>query len=119
MALRVLEVIQRENLVHNARSVGEYLKNGLLALSRHYPNVIRSVRGLGLMLGFELDPNIPALARNGKAPSLEFASRLHDAGLLTIPSGTHVIRLLPALNLPRQQAEEGLGIIEKVVRTLA
>jgi len=118
VALRILEVIQRENLAQNARSAGEYLKNELLALSRNYPNVIRSARGLGLMLGLELAPDIPVLAHNGKAPSLEFVSRLHDAGLLTIPSGAHVIRLLPALNLSRQQAAEGIGIIEKVVRTL-
>ena len=46
-------------------------------------------------------------------------NRLHDAGLLTIPSGTQVVRLLPALNLARPQAEEGIAIIERVARELA
>ena len=56
---------------------------------------------------------------NGKAASLQFVHRLHDAGLLAIPSGTQVIRLLPALNLTPEQAQEGLAIIERVVKTVA
>jgi 4-aminobutyrate aminotransferase-like enzyme len=38
---------------------------------------------------------------------------------LTIPSGTQVIRLLPPLNLTRSQAEEGIGIIERLTEALA
>jgi acetylornithine aminotransferase/acetylornithine/N-succinyldiaminopimelate aminotransferase len=119
VALRVLEVIQRENLADNARAVGEFCRTKLLALSHKHPNVIKAVRGLGLMIGFELAPNIPALANDGKAASLQFVNRLHEAGLLTIPSGTQVIRLLPPLNLTRSQAEEGIGIIERVTEALA
>src|SRR5207249_5579846 len=98
VALRVLEVIQSENLADNARNVGEYCKTKLLALAQKHPNVIRAVRGLGLMIGMELASDIRALANDGKAASLQFVSRLHDAGVLTIPSGTQVIRLLPPLN---------------------
>ena len=119
VALRVLEVIQSENLADNARNVGEYCKIKLLALSQKHPNVIRAVRGLGLMIGIELGSDIPALTNDGKAASLQFAGRLHDAGLLTIPSGTQVIRLLPPLNLTRSQAEEGISIIERVTEALA
>jgi len=72
-----------------------------------------------LMIGIELASDIPALADDGKAASLQFANRLHDAGLLTIPSGTQVIRLLPPLNLTRSQAEEGISIIERVTEALA
>ena len=119
VALRVLEVIQSENLADNARNVGEYCKTKLLALSQKYPNVIRAVRGLGLMIGIELASDIPALANDGKAASLQFVDRLHDAGLLTIPSGTQVVRLLPPLNLTRSQAEEGIGSIERLTEALA
>jgi acetylornithine aminotransferase/acetylornithine/N-succinyldiaminopimelate aminotransferase len=119
VALRVLEVIQRENLADNARNIGEFCKSKLLALAQKHPNVIQAVRGLGLMLGIELVPDIPALANNGRAASLQFVDRLHDAGLLTIPSGTQVIRLLPPLNLTRSQAEEGIGIIERLTESLA
>jgi len=119
VALKVLEVIERENLAENARNVGEYCKTQLLALSQKHPNVIQAVRGLGLMIGIELAPDIPALANDGKAASLQFVSRLHEAGLLSIPSGTQVVRLLPPLNLTRPQAEEGIGIIERLTKALA
>lgn len=119
VALRVLEVIQGERLAENARVVGEFLKTELLSLSQRYPTVIKTVRGLGLMLGVELAPGIRAIADNGKAPSLQLVTRLHEAGLLTIPSGNQVIRLLPPLNLRRSEAEEGIGIIENIARALA
>jgi len=119
VALRVLDVIQREKLADNARSVGEFLKTALTALSQKYPKVIQTVRGLGLMIGIELAPDHPAFANDDQAPSLQFVNRLHGAGVLTIPAGTRVIRLLPPLNLTLQQAEEGTRLIEQVVLTLA
>jgi acetylornithine/N-succinyldiaminopimelate aminotransferase len=45
-------------------------------------------------------------------------NRLHDAGVLTIPAGTQIVRLLPPLNLTPQEAREGLERIEEVVRSL-
>ena len=77
-----------------------------------------SVRGLGFMIGLELAADIPAFTAENKAASLQFVNLLHEAGLLTIPSGMHVIRLLPALNLRRQEAEEGVAIIESVAAKL-
>jgi acetylornithine aminotransferase/acetylornithine/N-succinyldiaminopimelate aminotransferase len=118
VALRVLEVVRREGLADNARGVGEYLRAELSALSKKHPNVIKTVRGVGLMLGIELAPNIPALSNNGRAASLQFVTRLHEAGLLTIPSGNQVIRLLPPLNLRRNEAEEGIRIIASVLANL-
>ena len=44
--------------------------------------------------------------------------QLHDAGLLTIPAGADVFRLLPALNLTKEDADEGLALIESVVKEL-
>ena len=120
VALKVLEVIEQEKLDTNAREVGEFLKSGLLALSQRYPTVIRIVRGLGLMIGIELTPDIRALPGDtSKSQAVRFANLLHAAGLLTIPAGTQILRLLPALNLRRVEAEEGLGIIESVVKKLA
>lgn len=118
VALKILEVIQRDKLADNARAQGEFLKAGLVRLAGKFPQLIKSVRGLGLMTGFELMPNIPALAGNGKAPSLQFVRRLHEAGLLAIPAGQQVLRLLPPLNLRRQEAEEGLQIVESVLARL-
>ncbi len=120
VALKILEVIQTEKLADNARNVGEFLKSGLQQLSQKYPGVIHNVRGLGLMLGMELVPDLTKLPGDpGKAQSLRFVNQLHAAGLLTIPAGTQVIRLLPALNLAPAEAEAGLKIIESAVAKLA
>jgi len=119
VALKVFEVIQRERLADNARSVGEFLKTELNRLAQRYPQIVKGVRGLGLMVGFELAADIPALANNNKPAAIQFVNRLHEAGVLTIPSGNQVIRLLPPLNLRRIEAEEGLKIIESVIAKLA
>jgi acetylornithine/N-succinyldiaminopimelate aminotransferase len=73
------------------------------------------------MLGIELaeKDRIPAFAASDKTASIQFVNRLHEAAVLAIPSGAQVIRLLPALNLTRSQAEEGLKAIEAVVSKLA
>jgi acetylornithine/N-succinyldiaminopimelate aminotransferase len=119
VALKIFEVIERDHLAENARSVGQFLLGELSRLAQEFPTVIRTARGVGLMIGFELAPQVPGLTAPGKAPSLRCVSRLHEAGLLTIPSGTQVVRLLPPLNLSHAQAAEGLSIIENLVRGLA
>jgi acetylornithine aminotransferase/acetylornithine/N-succinyldiaminopimelate aminotransferase len=119
VALKILDVIQRENLAENARQVGGYLKTGLQQLAQKYPDVIQNVRGLGLMLGIELAPNIPNLpGDSSKTQAIRFVNLLHAAGLLTIPAGTQIIRILPPLNLKQSEAEEGLKLIESVVAKL-
>ena len=121
VGLRVLEVIEREKLEANSRAVGEFLKSGLLELKRRHPAVIRGVRGLGLMLGMELSPDLARTMPGdpNKSVAVCFTNLLHTAGLLAIPAGTQIIRLLPALNLQRAEAEEGLRILEAVVARLA
>jgi acetylornithine/N-succinyldiaminopimelate aminotransferase len=109
VALRVLDVIKRNDLEANARRVGKLLLDRLRDLQRKYPKVLRDVRGLGLMIGIEFDPKFGAI---------EIAKRLHEKNLLTVPAATSVIRLLPPLNLSQSEAEEGLRIIEEVVEAL-
>ncbi len=119
VALKILEVIQRDKLADNARGEGEFLKNGLRQLSEKFPKILNSARGLGLMVGFELASNIPAFVGKEKTPAIQFVNRLHEAGLLAIPAGNQVLRLLPPLNLRRHEAEEGLKIIESVAYGLS
>ena len=120
VALKILEVIQREKLADNARQIGDFLKTGLQGLIVRYPTVLKAVRGLGLMLGLELAPDIATLPGDTtKTPATRFTNLLHNAGLLVIPAGGQVIRLLPPLNLTRAEAEEGLKLIESVVAKLA
>jgi acetylornithine/N-succinyldiaminopimelate aminotransferase len=119
VALKVLEVIQRDKLAENARTLGQYLQSELTRLAGKFPQVISAARGVGLMIGFELAPNISAFSANEKAPSIQFVHRLHEAGLLAIPAGNQKLRLLPPLNLRRSEAEEGIRIIESVSAKLA
>jgi acetylornithine aminotransferase/acetylornithine/N-succinyldiaminopimelate aminotransferase len=118
VALKVLEVIEREKLADNARMTGEFLKSEITRLAKAYPTVVKGARGMGLILGIELAENIPAFAGGEKPPAIQFVNRLHDAGVLTIPSGNQIARLLPALNLTRADAAEGIGTIEGVVKKL-
>jgi acetylornithine aminotransferase/acetylornithine/N-succinyldiaminopimelate aminotransferase len=119
VALKVLEVIRRQNLAANAREMGEVLRTGLQQLAQKYPDVIGGARGLGLLVGFDLAPGIPAFQGAGKPAASRFINLLHDAGLLAVPAGSQTIRLLPALNLRREEAEEGLRIIGSVAAHLA
>jgi acetylornithine/N-succinyldiaminopimelate aminotransferase len=120
VALKILEVIRREDLEANVRQVGDYLKTGLRQLASKYPSVIQAVRGLGLMLGIELAPKLAKLPGDpSKTTAVRFTNLLHSAGLLAIPAGAQIVRFLPPLNLQPSEAEEGLRIVESVVAPLA
>ncbi|MEY2500180.1 MAG: acetylornithine/N-succinyldiaminopimelate aminotransferase [Verrucomicrobiota bacterium] len=119
VALKVLEVIERDQLAENAREIGRFIIDELQRLIRKFPGVLKEVRGFGLMIGLEFRVEARGFAGNDKAPALQIVERLHAAGVLTIPAGAAVIRLLPALNLSRSEAIEGLGAIEQVVAEVA
>jgi acetylornithine aminotransferase/acetylornithine/N-succinyldiaminopimelate aminotransferase len=119
VALKIISVIERDHLVENIRALGDRLKGALTTLMHSYPHIIKEVRGLGMMMGIEFQPNIPALSGSDKATSLQVINRFHEAGLLTVPSGTQTVRLLPAYNLTQNHADEGFGIIQSVVSKLA
>jgi acetylornithine/N-succinyldiaminopimelate aminotransferase len=120
VALKVLEVIESEGLAENARKMGDFIKSRLTQLASEFPSVIRKVRGVGLMLGIELATNLPNLPGDAqKSTAVRFVSLMHSAGLLTVPAGAHVIRLLPPLNLTSSEAEEALEIIRTSVARAA
>jgi acetylornithine aminotransferase/acetylornithine/N-succinyldiaminopimelate aminotransferase len=119
VALKIFSVIEAEKLDENARKLGERMKNELERLVKTYPTAVKNARGLGFMLGLELAEKIPAFASSDKSVAIQFANRLHAAGVLVIPAGTQVIRLLPPLNLKPQEAAEGISKIEEVIKSLA
>jgi acetylornithine/N-succinyldiaminopimelate aminotransferase len=119
VALKILEVIEVEKLDENARKLGEWMKSELERLVKIYPTVVKNARGFGFMLGFELAEKIPAFAASDKSAAIQFVNRLHAIGVLTIPAGTQVIRLLPSLNLKPQEGGEGISKIEEVIKSLA
>ena len=110
VALKIFEVIERENLVGNARGTGDLLLRELQTIQQRFPKVVKVVRGLGLMIGIEFRPQFKAA---------DLVKELHRRNVLTAPAGNSVIRLLPALNLRTSEAEEGLRAIEKLTVDLA
>jgi len=113
-ANEVLSVIEEEGMLENARLVGAYALTALRAIGSP---LIAEVRGLGLMIGFDLVPDFAERMKlpEGKAPALWLVEQLHEAGLLVIPSGTHALRLLPPLNVSRADITEAAGILGRVL----
>lgn len=96
-ALAVLEVIREEQLVENAGDVGTYLMDELKRLEG-----ISEVRGKGLMIGIELSPELNSVKE----------ALLYENRIFTGAAGSNVIRLLPALNITKTEANlflEALG----------
>jgi len=120
VALKVMEIIERDGLAANADKLGEFFRDGITQLAGKYPKVIKGPRGLGLMIGIEIAPKeqIPAFSGSDKPSSTQFVNKLHEAGLLAVPAGTQIVRLLPALNLTQVEAEQGMHIIEAVAAKL-
>jgi acetylornithine/N-succinyldiaminopimelate aminotransferase len=120
VALKVLEVVQREKLAENARDTGAWLKGELSRLAQKFPTVIEDVRGLGFMLGLVLRATIPNLpGESTRTTAVRFVQLLHAMGLLSIPAGTQVVRLLPPLNLLRNEAEQAIRILEDTCAKVA
>lgn len=113
-ANEVLAVIEDEGMLANARIAGAFALSELQALASP---CIKEIRGVGLMIGIELIPDIADRLRipAGKVPSLWLVEQLHEAGLLVIPSATHAVRLLPALNVQPVEIEEATRILGRVL----
>ncbi len=111
--LTVLSVIGKEGLLGNARLLGDFLMKSLQEMNLP---AIRLVRGVGMMIGIELNDLSPSFGGEG-VPSIRVTKELMKAGLLVIPSGERTIRLLPPLNITRDEAAEALAILKKVLLT--
>jgi len=118
VGLKVLETVQRERLDANARGTGDWLRGELDKLVLRHPAVFRSVRGMGFILGLELALELPAFKVEGKSAAAVFTTMLQHAGLLVIPAGQTVVRLLPPLNLKKSEAEEALETLEHVAHAI-
>lgn len=121
VALKIFQVIEQEKLDAQARKLGDWMLNELKRLAETYPTVIKVARGLGFIMGFELveKEKIPAFATNDKTAAVQFTNRLQAAGVIVVPAGTQILRILPPLNLKPQDAGEGISKIEEVVKSLA
>ncbi len=93
----------------NVRAVE--LRNGLLAVQKLYPDVVRDVRGQGLMVGVEFDESL----------SYTFAGEisrlcLHQGMMLLTTSAFPTVRFIPPLNVKKEEIEVALDIFSEAVR---
>lgn len=101
-ALAVLDVMEEERLVDNARETGSYLMGQLKALQASCSH-ITDVRGRGLMVGIELD-----------MPNKDVRNRLvYEEHVFTGCSGTNTLRLLPPLCFTKAMADEFVARLKK------
>ena len=116
-ALAVLDVIEGEGLIENARTVGEYLISAISEIQNEdtaidqsstaspHSSLIKEVRGRGLMIGIELNQ-----------PYKEIRQQLlMDGHVFTGCAGTNVLRLLPPLCLSMAEAEEFIYKLKKYI----
>jgi acetylornithine aminotransferase/acetylornithine/N-succinyldiaminopimelate aminotransferase len=121
VANAVLDVVERDGLDAHVRDVGQRLFAGLEAIKARHPQKVKDVRGLGFMVGLVLHDGAAGVnAETGDtlAPAGKLVPDLHDLGMLTVPAGTNVVRLLPALNTSWEELEEALQILERGVAEL-
>ena len=107
---RVLELVEAENVVENARVQGAFLLEGLQALEREFPKLVSQARGRGLMIAFDFpDPEV----RNKAI----VACREHH--LLVLPCGMRSLRFRPYLDITRENAAEALVRLARALRSMA
>ena len=103
-----LQIIEEENLVENARVMGERIVAGLRELATECPT-ISAVRGRGLFIAFDLP--------GGKMRD-QVWKELYDRGLLVLKSGERAIRFRPALDITAEVVEEAMEILRQECRRL-
>jgi acetylornithine/N-succinyldiaminopimelate aminotransferase len=103
-ALGVLDALEHDGVIANAAEVGGYLMNRLREIAKDCPNV-REVRGLGMIIGVVLKHEARGI--------VEACLKEH---LIVNGTADNVLRLLPPLNLTREEADAGLAIIERAIK---
>ncbi len=106
-ALAVLDVIEKENLVENAREVGDYLLDKLKELQQTEKHIV-DVRGCGLMIGIELD-----------IPHKDVRSHLlFTDHIFTGCASTNILRLLPPLCFSKEMADTFIERLKHILSTI-
>ena len=114
-ALKVLEVVEEDNLLANVNDKGTFIKNKLIEWKSNYP-FINVVRGKGLMIGVEFDPSI-------KGMQARIIDQCFSNGLLVYPAvggpygkDENGILISPPFIINQQETEELLEKLEKSLK---
>ncbi|WP_415308582.1 aspartate aminotransferase family protein [Candidatus Pelagibacter sp. Uisw_099_02] len=99
----VLDKIFKKGFLTNVKKLSKYFHSELNKLKKDFPKLIKEVRGVGLLIGLQLHND-----------QTKFIQKLMDNKLLTIRAAENVIRILPPLNVKKQEIDMAIKIIKKV-----
>lgn len=103
-ASAAIDVLVKDRLTERAETLGGYFKGKLEELQAKY-NIVKEVRGLGLMLGMEFRYDV----RN-------IIMRTMEEGVLILNAGRNVLRFLPPLVIERKQVDRTIHVLDEVIR---
>ena len=100
---KVMDIVSNKKFLKNIKSLSKYFLERLNNIKSKHPKIIKEIRGKGLLIGIQLykDPT-------------KFIQKLMDNRLLTIRAAENVIRVLPPLNVKKNEIDDALKIISKV-----
>ena len=101
----VLDQIFKKGFLKNVQKISKYFHFELNKIKNEYPKIIKEVRGVGLLIGLQLFND-----------QTKFIKKLMDNKLLTIRAAENVIRILPPLNVKKNEIDLALKIIRKVCK---
>ncbi len=99
----VMDIISNKKFLNNVKNLSKYFLKNLNIIKDKYPNIIKQIRGKGLLIGIQLH----------KDQTL-FIKKLMEKKLLTIKAAENVIRILPPLNVKKSEIDVALKVINKV-----
>lgn len=110
-ALEVLKISRKKPFLNHVKSMGKYFTRRLMQLSRRYPSLKLTVRGMGLMMGLEFKDEMT---------SLFLVKIFFDNGIYVVYSGNDkkVVQFLPSLIITKKQGEEIIKLIERSFKTM-
>ncbi len=101
----VLDKIMNKNFLDNVKNISNYYLKELNKIKKEYPEIIKEVRGLGLLIGLQLHNS-----------QNKFIKLLEQNKLLTIRAAENVVRILPPLNVKKSEIDISIKIIKKVCK---
>ena len=103
----VMDIVSNRKFLNNVKKLSKYFLSNLNRLQKKYPYIIKEIRGRGLLIGIQLQKD-----------QTKFIKKLMDSGLLTIRAAENVVRVLPPLNVKKNEIFKALKIINKVCSEL-
>ena len=110
-ALGVCQTLEQDNLLANVQNRGEQLRAGLSAIAQRFPDQIAEVRGWGLINGLVLKAEVELTA-------IEVVKAAIAAGLLLVPAGPKVVRLVPPLIVSEAEVDRALQLLNQIMAEL-